>query len=141
MPGPDYILVEKAKRLLSVFSCNQLVKSYTVDLGEQPIGKKEYEGDCKTPEGRYLIDDKNPNSIFFLNLGISYPSEDDIRNAAALGKSPGGLIKIHGQPNDPARIPHYPCADWTRGCIALSNSDMSELYELVATGTIIEIVP
>jgi lipoprotein-anchoring transpeptidase ErfK/SrfK len=44
----------------------------------------------------------------------------------------GGEIYIHGQ--DPARLAGAP-KDWTRGCIALANEAMQELYDGTAIGT------
>ena len=135
------ILVQKSKRNLCVYQGDQLVKTYKIDLGREPIGAKQFEGDHKTPEGLYEIDDKNPMSKYFLNLGISYPEAKDLEYARMHHKEAGGLIKIHGQPNDPSKLDHYPCPDWTEGCIALNNSDMQELYTLIPVGTPIEIVP
>ncbi len=135
----DYILVEKSKRTLTTFSGNAQIKIYSIDLGTEPVGHKQFEGDQKTPEGLYTIDGKNPKSSFFLNLGISYPSASDIEYATSKGLSPGGFIKIHGQPNEPDKITGYPKKDWTQGCIALSNIDMLELYKEVEIGTRIEI--
>ena len=95
----DKILVIKHKRQLIVFSEGKELKSYKISLGKQPIGAKEFEGDKKTPEGHYIINDKNPNSGYHLNLGISYPNKGDLEHARKLGKSPGGQIKMHGLRN------------------------------------------
>ncbi len=134
------IVVYKSQRILVVFQNNLPVKTYPIDLGRAPIGHKQFEGDNKTPEGNYCIVDKNENSTYFLNLGIDYPNARDMAFANAEGKSAGGNIKIHGQPNNPALLPHYPCPDWTAGCIALSNDDMKELFTRVQIGTPIEIL-
>lgn len=137
----DFILVEKGKRLLTVVTNSSPLKSFEINLGENPVGPKQVEGDGKTPEGHYTIDGKNPKSSFYLNLGISYPELKDKKHAASLNAEAGGLIKIHGEPNNPSLIPNYPSKDWTKGCIALKNDDMQELYELIEIGTPIEIRP
>ncbi len=135
------ILVEKSKRKLTLFSEKGKWREFDIDLGRNPLGPKQFDGDTKTPEGTYFIDGKNPNSSYFLNLGISYPSEENIAFAKSHDKQPGGLIKIHGEPNAPETHPYFPDKDWTMGCIALNNSDMKELFELIEIGTAIEIRP
>ena len=43
-------------------------------LGFDPLGHKVQEGDGKTPEGRYTLDWRNPQSAFYKSLHISYPN-------------------------------------------------------------------
>ena len=75
-----------------------------------------------------------------MNLGVSYPNEEDIAYANSRGKSPGGLIKIHGIKNGLGFIGKFHrLVDWTQGCIALTNREVKELYEHVPVGTVIEI--
>jgi len=137
----DNILVIKHKRELKVFSNGELLKTYKISLGKEPIERKEIEGDKKTPEGHYFINDKNPNSGYHLNLGISYPNELDKINAEKLNKEPGGLIKIHGLKNGIGFIGKFHrFFDWTLGCIAVTNKEIEELYENVPIGTEIEII-
>ncbi|WP_276497901.1 L,D-transpeptidase family protein [Pontibacter litorisediminis] len=138
----DRLIVYKSERKLLAYADNQLVKTYTISLGRKPDGRKEFEGDRRTPEGTYTINDKNPNSAYHKNLGISYPSADDIAHAKKLGKPVGGAIKIHGLRNGTSVIGKlHRWADWTQGCIAVTNDEISELYEAVAVGTPIEIHP
>lgn len=138
----DKIVVTKHKRTLDLISNNQIVKSYKISLGRVPKGQKEFEGDKKTPEGLYFINDKNPNSGYHKNLGISFPNEQDIKRAKSIGKSPGGLIKIHGIRNGFGWIGGFHLLfDWTLGCIAMTNKEIDELYENVKIGTPIEIKP
>ena len=104
--------------------------------------KREFQGDGKTPEGTYYINDKNPNSIAYKNLGISYPNSADIQNSKLLGKPAGGDIKIHGlmkKWNMFGSLHRF--IDWTGGCIAVSNSEIDELYKNVPMGTKIIINP
>ena len=118
----DKVIVIKHKRRLDLISNNQIIKSYKISLGRVPKGYKEYEGDKKTPEGLYVINDKNPNSGYHKNLGISYPNERDKKYADSIGTSPGGLIKIHGIKNGFGWIGWFHLLfDWTLGCIALTD--------------------
>lgn len=138
----DELIVYKSKRQLQAFSDGQLVKTYKISLGRNPVGHKEFEGDKKTPEGVYLIYDKNPNSGYHKNLGISYPNEKDKEHASALGKSAGGDIKIHGLRNGTGCIGKlHRWRDWTAGCIALTNKEIDELYNATTIGARIEILP
>ena len=136
------IVVYKSKRQLLAYSNDQLIKTYKISLGRNPIGNKEYEGDKKTPEGVYIIDDKNPNSSYHKNLGISYPNNKDIVHSKRLGKPTGGNVKIHGLRNHTGFISKlHRWYDWTLGCIALTNEEIDELYNAVEVGTRIEIKP
>jgi len=134
-PPVTQVVVMKEDRKLYLLSGSDVLKSYKVHLGFDPLGHKAIEGDGRTPEGNYLIDRRNPNSQFHLSIGISYPDKDDIARARALGKSPGGDIFIHGRPKkyrDGKR-------DWTAGCIAVTDRQMEEIYSMVRNGTPISI--
>lgn len=136
----DFVLVDKSDRTLTLYRDGETLRTYSgLAFGDAPTGHKQFEGDEKTPEGRYTIDTRNPNSAYHLSLRISYPNGADRAFAEAQGRDPGGDIFIHGQPNAmPAgRIP----GDWTDGCIALSNAEMEELWGAIADGTPIEIRP
>lgn len=138
----DKIVVEKGKRKLHAYSKGKLMKTYRISIGRNPKGDKEFEGDRKTPEGFYFINGKNPNSGYYKNLGISYPNKADVEHAKTLGKKPGGLIKIHGLKNGRGWIGRlHLLKDWTFGCIALTNTEIDELYVAVKIGTPIEIRP
>lgn len=51
-------------------------------------------------------------------------------------------MKIHGMMNDLGFIGKiHSSLDWTNGCIAVTNSEMDELFKYVKIGTTIEIVP
>lgn len=136
----DKMIVYKSKRKLLAYSNDKLIKTYKIALGRQPIGAKQYQGDRKTPEGIYYINDKNPNSVCYKNVGISYPNKKDIDNAKTLGKPTGGDIKIHGLPNRLGFIgKFFRRVDWTNGCIAVTNNEMEELYHAIKMGAQIEI--
>lgn len=139
----DKIKIEKAARKMSLLQNNKVVREYVIDLGGNPIGHKEREGDEKTPEGIYKISGRNPHSKYHLSLRISYPDEQDIRHAQKLGVSPGGDIMIHGLPNVLTvwGIRKKLKKDWTRGCVAVqTNEEMEEIWALVKNGTLVEIV-
>ena len=131
--GPEVtsVVVNKGARSLYLLHHDEVLEGYNIDLGFAPEGHKQVEGDGKTPEGIYLIDRRNPNSEFHLSLGISYPNEEDIARAEALGKKPGGDIFIHGEPI--AYRPKGP--DWTAGCIAVKNREIEKIYAMVRNGT------
>jgi murein L,D-transpeptidase YafK len=138
----DYIVVEKSKHELSVFSHGKLLKIYPIAIGKNPIGRKEVEGDNKTPEGMYCINDKNPNSSFHKNLGISYPNTYDSLMAKGSTSALGKDIKIHGLKTGLGFIGKFHrFFDWTAGCIAVKNSEINELYNSVPIGTTIELKP
>ena len=139
-PEVDHIVVVKAARTMTLYGVDGSVTVIDhVQLGGDPVGPKHFEGDQRTPEGRFTIDYGNPGSAYHLALHISYPRASDTAYAAARGRSAGGLIMIHGQPNEwPAgRVP----GDWTDGCIALSDEQIEALWQAVPDGTEIEIVP
>ena len=138
----DKILIEKNKRRLTLLSKGQVIKTYKIALGANPVGPKERQGDNKTPEGSYIIDSRNSRSDFHLSLHISYPNEKDRMRAKELGVSPGGDIMIHGIKNGFAWVgASQSNIDWTNGCIAVTNDEMEEIFKLVPNGTIVEIRP
>jgi murein L,D-transpeptidase YafK len=141
-PTADEVIVEKGARLLHLMKDGRALRTFRIALGIRPVGDKEFEGDFKTPEGRYTLDRRNPDSEYFLSIGISYPDRDDVADARERGLDPGGAIMIHGQPNEPTRSEaYYRTQDWTNGCIAVSNSDMIDIWLMTANNTPIEIRP
>lgn len=146
MAGPseqaDKIVVYKSIRRMELWRGEGLLRQYRIALGANPVGHKQQQGDERTPEGDYVIDWRNPNSIAHLSLHISYPNAQDRARAAAAGVSPGGDIMIHGVANGWERygwILRF--FDWTDGCIAVTNSQMREIWTLVPNGTPITILP
>ncbi len=136
------LVVLKSKRQLLAYSNGKLIKTYKISLGRTPVGDKEYQGDGKTPEGIYCINDKNPNSSCYMNLGVSYPDQQDIERCKKTNKHTGGDIKIHGLLNGQGYIGKFHrWYDWTAGCIAVTNDEVEELYNAVEIGAKIEIKP
>jgi hypothetical protein len=153
LPGPqdasassnelaDRIVIEKGARRLYLLRGDSVLVEYPVKLGLNPYGHKQREGDFRTPEGVYHLSRRNPRSEFFLSVEVSYPNEADRARARQAGVRPGGLIMIHGQPNEPRKSPdYYASNDWTDGCIAVSNSDMVDIWQRTRLGIPIEIRP
>jgi murein L,D-transpeptidase YafK len=149
------LVVEKSQRQLRLYSGKELLKTYPVALGFDPVATKLKQGDGKTPEGEYKVVFKNPKSQFHLSLQLSYPNSQDavrgyetglidratrkkIEAAAKKGTLPpqdtalGGEIFLHGGGVG---------WDWTLGCVALKNEDIGELYRAVPEGTAVQILP
>jgi len=137
----DKVLIEKKERRLTLLSKGEVIKTYKIALGGDPVGAKERQGDNKTPEGIYIIDSRNRVSGYHLSLHISYPNEKDKMRAKELGVSPGGDIMIHGIKNGLTWVgASHAEVDWTKGCIAVTGEEMDEIYKLVPNGTTVEIV-
>ena len=141
-PRVDKVIVDKDQNKMYLYKRGEVLKSYDVALGQNPIGHKVQEGDHRTPEGRYNLTFKNINSKFYKSIRIDYPNEKDIVRAKKRGVSPGGDIVIHGMPNEVGNYlgPISP-KNWTQGCIAVRNHEMDEIWRLVDIDTPIEIRP
>jgi murein L,D-transpeptidase YafK len=149
------IVIRKSARVLELFDGGEIVSSYKIILGRTPVGDKETEGDGRTPEGEFYIFTKNPKSAYFLSLGLSYPNNEHARRALAAdlisqdefdqiadaidrrAMPPqktrlGGEIYIHGGGTE---------RESTRGCIALADSDIREIFDRVSVLTPVTIVP
>ncbi|HTQ37177.1 MAG TPA: L,D-transpeptidase family protein [Steroidobacteraceae bacterium] len=141
LPVATRVVVYKAARRMDLMHGEQVLRSIRVSLGLVPAGQKERAGDFRTPEGRYYLTRRNPRSDYFLSIQVSYPNDLDLRRAHANGWDPGGSIMIHGLPNRLRREPAYYSRDWTDGCIAVSDSDMLEIWMLTQYNTPIDILP
>jgi len=138
----DHIVVRKAEHKLYLYSGERLLGEYRISLGLNPTGQKEREHDFRTPEGRYYLARRNTRSEFFLAIQVSYPNKTDEQRAQRHHWPAGGSIMIHGLPNSPRHpVSYYTSNDWTDGCIALSNSDMVELWMRTQDNIPIDIYP
>lgn len=149
------VVIEKNKRELRVYDADKLIKTYRVALGFAPTGDKAKQGDGRTPEGVYRIAVKNPQSRFYLSLGLNYPNAADARQGLrdklisqaehdaiveadknnklpAQNTALGGEIYIHGGGVED---------DWTWGCAALRDEEIKELFDALPLGTPILIEP
>jgi murein L,D-transpeptidase YafK len=149
------IVIKKSQRKLELFDGEKLIKTYKIALGFAPVGDKEKQGDGKTPEGDFYIFTKNDKSKFYLSLGVSYPNIEDaarglkaklitkaendkIVQAIKNNKMPlqntklGGEIYLHGGGVS---------ENWTRGCVALKNEEIKEIFDAIPVGTRVKIQP
>jgi hypothetical protein len=149
------LVVKKSERIVELWDGETFIESYDIDIGQSPEGDKQVQGDCKTPEGEYYIGYRNPNSHYYLSLGISYPNRQDAQEALDDGHidqltydkiaeaienksqppsdtSLGGGITLHGRVDDQG---------WTRGCVAVDNNVMDLFWEICPVGTKITIYP
>jgi len=142
LTSADRLVVHKAERKLYLYHGHELLGSYRISLGLNPVGHKEREHDYRTPEGHYELAQRNTRSSYFLSILVSYPNPDDMRRARQHGWVAGGAIMLHGYPNSPSHsTAYYETTDWTNGCIALSNSDMVEVWMRTQDNTPIDILP
>lgn len=136
----DLIKVDKSKRRMYLIEGGDVVREYRIALGARPKGHKQYEGDQRTPEGRYFLDFIIEDSQFYKSIHITYPNFRDIAAAQKRSLDPGGDIKIHGFKNGDDRSESFVQSfDWTNGCIAITNQEMDELISLISERTPIEI--
>ncbi|HEX7706315.1 MAG TPA: L,D-transpeptidase family protein [Thermoanaerobaculia bacterium] len=138
----DRVVIRKSSESLALVRDGQVLRSYPVSFGANPVGHKQQEGDERTPEGVYVIDYRKSDSAFHRALHISYPNSDDVERAARSGVDPGGLIMIHGLPNRAPFIGRlHRLVNWTDGCIAVTNREMDQIWAAVDDGTVVEIYP
>lgn len=138
----DRAVVEKSKHKLTAYAGKQVLASFRIAIGREPIGPKTCKGDFRTPEGHYKIIGQNPVSNFYRSLRLNYPNANDIANAKKIGCDPGGDIVIHGLQNGYDWVGRTHCSvDWTSGCIAVTNQEMDYLWRILPVGTPVEIRP
>ena len=138
----DLIVVKKAARRIILMRGEKPIEQFNISLGGSPVGPKHCEGDQKTPEGDYKIVARNAQSKYYKSLQISYPNSADRKYAATKRCNPGGDIMIHGLPNGYRLVDtSQKLPDWTIGCIAVKDSEMDKIWELVPVGTAVRIEP
>lgn len=138
----DRIVIRKARRELLLLRNGRVFRTYKVALGKQPVGPKEQQGDMRTPEGLYRIVGRYARSQYHMALHISYPNAADRARARKLGVQPGGDILIHGLPNGQGSVGKaHLQSDWTWGCLAVTDEEIEEIWKLVPTGVVVEILP
>lgn len=138
----DTVLVIKSESKLYLKKDGKTLKEYSVALGANPKEHKQKQGDERTPEGRYILDYKKEDSSFYKAIHISYPNTEDKKQAKELNVNPGGSIMIHGKKNGLGWLSFISQRfNWTGGCIAVTNSEMDEIWQAVNVGTPIEIKP
>lgn len=144
----DRLVLYKSRHRLQAWSGKRLLKTYKVSIGKGSAGPKRHEGDDRTPEGTYRIDSRHHSKTYHRFLHISYPNKRDRAAYAKLrkqgripkGKGIGGAIGIHGEKRGFGWLPHK-WFDWTRGCVAVDDDEIEELYRAVVQGAVILIHP
>lgn len=138
----DSILILKKDHVMELLAGGKVIRTYKVALGRGGLAPKEREGDGRTPEGHYVIDSRNADSHYHRALHVSYPNAEDRKRAAQRGVAPGGAIMIHGLPNGMGLLgATHRLYDWTLGCIAVTDDEIDEVWNLVPLGTPVEIRP
>ena len=138
----DLVYVDKSEAKMYLMQKGEKIREYKVAFGANPEGHKQKEGDERTPEGQYILDYKKEDSAFHKAIHLSYPNKNDKAKADAMGVNPGGQIMIHGQRKGFGWLSWVTqWFNWTDGCIAVTNAQMDEIWDLVDAGTPIEIVP
>ena len=140
--GPIYIIIDKSDYELSVYDEQGWYATYPVVFGNNSLDDKKMEGDKKTPEGSFKIIGKKVHDKWFRFLALDYPTKESwekFKRRKQRGEIPasariGGSIGIHGTwPNDEIVVDKY--QNWTLGCIAMKNEDVSEVYGYTGVGT------
>jgi len=140
LPTADSLLVIKHDHTLTLLRDGQPIKQYRVALGRGGLGPKQQAGDNKVPEGTYRIVSRNAHSTFYRALRVGYPTPQQAAAAHARGVDPGGDIMIHGIRNGLGWLgPAQRLVDWTKGCIAVTDPEMDEIWKAVPDGAPIEI--
>ncbi len=138
----DHVLVVKKDRTLQLLNHGQVIKTYKIALGGDPIGPKTRQRDHKTPEGVYVLDSRNVHSQFYKSIHISYPNREQRAAARSNGISAGGDVFVHGLPRGFGYVgAAHRLKDWTDGCIAVANEEIDEIWAAVPDGTPIDIRP
>jgi murein L,D-transpeptidase YafK len=138
----DSILILKKDHIMELLAGGKVIRTYKVALGQGGLAPKQREGDARTPEGHYTIDSRTAESHYHKALHVSYPNAEDRKRAEKLGVAPGGAIMIHGLPNGKGYIgAAHRLYDWTLGCIAVTDDEIDEIWNLVPVGTPVEIRP
>jgi murein L,D-transpeptidase YafK len=138
----DQMVVDKTQHTLTLLRNGIVLKTYRVALGRGGIGPKLKAGDNKVPEGLYKIVGRNNHSAFHLALRVGYPTPEQASQARLQGVDPGGDIMVHGIKNGLGWVgPLQRHVDWTKGCIAVTDQEIEEIWRAVPDGTMIEIRP
>lgn len=149
-----YIEILKVDKKIRLVNHRRVVFEFNCYIGKNP-GRKLCQDEKRTPEGEYIIVVKNPQSKYFLSLGLNYPNIQDAQAALQSGiidqltcdkitqaqkdylnnpqtivpwhTAMGGEIYIHGEGDNNK--------DYTQGCIKLKNKDMQKIYSAAEIGT------
>ena len=160
IPDKKYMIFDKSDQRLYLVEQDSIVSHYPAVYGVRR-GRKQKQGDKKTPEGQYWVCTFNPKSKSHYFMGLSYPNLDDAKNGLASGliskaeyrqieralitgaRPPwntalGGAVGIHGTRYGQTVCSWFlprPLYNWTAGCIAISNGDIDDLRKHIAYRT------
>jgi murein L,D-transpeptidase YafK len=156
-----WLLVDTKQRVISVKQGKNTKAEYSdISIGRNGAAVDKIRGDYKTPMGIYRIGWINPRSHFHRFFGVNYPSRTDAKrglqnglidrttyqrlfDADLLDRVPdqstplGGQIGIHGIGSADPEI--HRMTNWTRGCIALTDSQINSLGAWIKKGTVVVI--
>lgn len=141
------IVIEKSKYKMTVYYQKKPIKSYAIVLGANPKDDKVRQGDKRTPEGIFHVQELYYHSEWSKFILLDYPNQESWRKfsqAKARGEVKanddiGGEIGIHGVEKGKDWLIDRKI-NWTWGCISLKNKDVDEIYPLLQRGTTIEIL-
>jgi murein L,D-transpeptidase YafK len=160
-PGDSPYVIEISRKAqeLRVLQNERVLKRYRIAVGKGGNGAKRRLGDNKTPVGMYHVVEFNPDSRFHFFMHLNYPNLVDawhgyrselidagefraIAAAHRHGRVPpqstalGGQIGIHGIGElTREKLEIHESNNWTEGCIAVTNDEISELRRFVSIGT------
>ncbi|MEZ0576807.1 L,D-transpeptidase family protein [Halodesulfovibrio aestuarii] len=127
---PMLVTVDKSKQFAQFFGqkASELSSSKIPCSSGQVKGDKQREGDKKTPEGIYFVENRRTSGLDYALYGkeaytLNYPNPVD-----KLKEKDGHGIWIHGR-----GTPIVPRE--TKGCIALNNPDIADLDSKVTINT------
>lgn len=152
-----WIRVSKRTKMVYLYRGTDLIKKYPADFGYNAFADKEQRGsesnpdDWRTPEGVFFVVRKNPHSQFYKAFVLNYPNGEDATRGIEQGlisqreydsimyaertfsmppmnTALGGWIELHGDGTGVS-------SNWTHGCVAVHNTHMDELWEIVKVGT------
>jgi murein L,D-transpeptidase YafK len=165
LPGEPRLVIWKSQYTLTLYKGMTPVKTYPAVFGRgYSDGDKRKMGDLRTPEGDFYICTMNASKRFYKFMGLSYPGlkhaesglqerlitraeYDQIKKAVNERQAPtwstrlGGAIGIHGRTELPGPAGGSGVMNWTEGCIALANTDVDEIFSVVALGTAVTVLP
>jgi murein L,D-transpeptidase YafK len=140
------INISKSEYKLSIINKGKTIKDYMIVLGRDPVNDKLREGDRRTPEGDFRVQDLYPHPSWSKFIWINYPTKQSwtkherakAKGEIDTGCGIGGEIGIHGVPSGDDGLVEQG-VNWTQGCISLKTEDINEIFEVVQVGTIVTI--
>lgn len=136
----DSIEIIKHRHELNLVKDDKIVKTFSISLGRQAQGRKVDRNDKRTPEGVYKVKRKLDGTEYHKSLIINYPTPEEKTDAIARGIDIGDHLCIHGMRSYLCYMPNFMqkfhrWVDWTAGCVALTDSEIDEIFEEVEVGT------